>query len=315
MLMRRIFRYFGILVALMISLPLSSCGSRQKIELADDALISMGDSTLTKSYVLSRIPVGIDAQDSIALFHKIVDNWVETMVLGDFAQRKLPEIEGIERQVENYRNRLIVSTYLKKMTERKQISVDSDSIKSFYQAHKSEMITETPLVKGIYLKVSDSAPGLEGMKRCVFEASDKSIDELETKWASDAIQYDYFVEEWVDWDIIADEIPYRFYDPDAFLTSTSDFETSCNGMTYLLHITEYLPSGSLAPYEFASKRIGAIMQQQKMAEYEDALVRALVKKAIDDEQLVAIGYDPLSRKTMVNQSQTQSENKINENEK
>lgn len=276
-----------------MSLPLAACHGVPKENHDEDVLLIKGDSVLTHSEVVSRIPVGISPEDSAALYRRIVDTWVESMVLSDFARRKLPNIDEIEEQVSAYRNRLIVSSYLKQMTESRQESVSADSVKAFYEAHKGEMYIERPLVKGIYLKVSDDAPNLAGMRAAVFEASDGSIDGLEKNWIADASKYDYFMDEWVDWEVIADEIPYRFYDADAFLISTKNFETTNNGSVYLLHINDYLPSGSAMPFDFASKHIASMFSQRKKSQYENDLVKELVKKAIDRHELVAVGYNPL----------------------
>lgn len=278
---------------LALPLQLSSCRDKSEAPGAVDVLVSMGDSVLTVSDVERKIPVGISASDSVALFRKIVDNWIEGTVLYDMAKTKLPEIEKIEEQVANYRKRLIVAEYLKKMREGKEFKISPDSVRAFYDSHKSEMVSETPLVKGIYLKVPDASAGIEEMKKCVYDASGASIDKLEKNWIGEALQYDYFENKWVDWSIIADQIPYRFFDPDAFLSSTKNFETSCNGSTYILHISDYLPSGSEIPFEFASTRISNMLEQAKMASYEEALVSALIKKAMSEGRLVAVGYDPL----------------------
>lgn len=283
-----------ILAAVALSLPLVACHKEQKISPGDDVLIAMGDSVLRRSEVVARIPVGIAPEDSAALFRRIVNNWVETMVLTDFATRRLPNLDEIEDQVAAYRNRLIVSSYLKQMRDTRQETVNQDSVKAFYNAHKGEMVVERPLVKGIYMKVSDDAPNLAKMRHSVFDASDESIDNLEKNWIADAIQYDYFADEWIDWEVVADEIPYRFFDVDAFLESTKNFETSSNGSTYLLHISQYLPTGSQMPFEFAAKRISAMFLERKKSQYEDNLVRQLVKNAIERKQLVAVGYNPLN---------------------
>ncbi|MDE6532504.1 MAG: hypothetical protein K2M27_03095 [Muribaculaceae bacterium] len=277
-------------------MALSSCGEKKEISGTDDILVSVGDSTLTLSDVVRRIPVGIEKEDSMILFRSIVDGWIEERVLIDMAMAKLPELDEIERKVSQYRNRLIVAEYLGKLRNGSKFKVDRDSVRLFYEAHKGELMTETPLVKGIYLKVSENSGPLADIRRCVYDASDESVDELEKNWMGAAIQYEYFKEEWVDWEVIADQIPYRFYDPDAFLSSTNNFETTCNGFTYLLHISDYLPSGSEMPYEFASERISAMLEQAKVSSYQEALVRALVQKAMSEGKLVAFGYDPLSRR-------------------
>lgn len=260
----------------------------------DDVLLMMGDSALTMQEVVSRIPIGISPSDSAAIFRKIISGWIEGMVLTDMAKDRLPDFEEIERKVDDYRNRLIVMSYLSMMRSSSNHKVSEDSVRRFYDAHHKDMLAERPLVKGVLLKVPASASGLSEIKRCVFTASSESLDELESKWATDALQYDYFEHTWVDWQTIAEQIPYRFFDPDAFVTSTKNFETSSGGSVYLLHISEYLPSGSELPFEFAAPRITAILEKAKMSKYEEDLVASLVKRALADDKLVAVGYDPLT---------------------
>ncbi len=270
------------------------CRRAEEAPMQDDVLLMMGDSALTMQDVVSRIPIGISPSDSAAIFHKIVSGWIGGMVLTDMAKAKLPDFEEIERQVDDYRNRLIVMSYLSMMRSSSNHKVSEDSVKRFYETHRKDMLAERPLVKGLLMKVPASASGLSEIKRCVFTASSQSLDELERNWATDALQYDYFEQTWVDWQTIAEQIPYRFFDPDAFVMSTKNFETTSGGSVYLLHISDYLPSGSELPFEFAAPRITAILEKAKMSKYEEDLVASLVKRALADDKLVAVGYDPVT---------------------
>ncbi len=285
-------------VGIAFAFPLSccSCGERKdKVEADSDVLLVSGESVLTLSDVVRRIPVGLEPADSAALFQLIIDNWIKTKVLSELAERKLPDVSRIENKVEEYRNRLIVSEYLKEMKKGKEFKINSDTIREFYNRYKAEMLTESPLVRGIYLKVATNMQGIDDVRKLVFCGDDNCIDILEKTWLDDAIQYDYFMNDWVDWQMIADQIPYRFYDPDAFLKSTGNFETTYNGSTYFLHISDYLPTGSQTPYEFAALQIQELMERRDMKSYEDALVKSLVEKALRDGELVAEGYDPVRK--------------------
>ena len=278
----------------------AGCG-RDERKADDDAILLIhGDSVLTFHEVERRIPVGLAPEDSAAMFDKIVSSWVESMVLTEMARSKLPDVDEIERRVNEYRNRLIVMSYLSMMQSKSGGKADERSIRSFYDANKGSMLLERPLVKGILLKVPESVGSLDNIKRCVFSASDESLDELERIWATEAIQYNYFNHTWVDFQVIAEQIPYRFYDQDAFVSSTKNFETSNGGTLYLLHISEHLPSGTEMPYEFASPRIAAMLEKAKLSKYETDLVNALVKKALSEERLKAIGYDPVRGRLLDN---------------
>lgn len=273
-----------------------SCGKGKQQDYEKDVLFSVDGKSLTMTEVESKIPVGIEPVDSAALFDKVVSSWLESAVLAQFAESKLPDVDDIDRKVEAYRNRLIVAEYLRMMREGQRQKVSGDSIKAYYNAHKRELLTESPLVKGVYMKVAASTPGIDKVKELIFRSSEEDIDQLEKNWMETALQYDYFGSTWIDWQTLADQIPYRFYDPDAFLASTNNFETTYNGSTYIFHISDYLPSGSEQPFEFASGRISSILERSNMARYEEALVKSLIDKAIKEDRLVVVNYDPLKRK-------------------
>lgn len=284
----------GWLTVMSALLLLVGCAKKpQEQDVSVGVLLRAGDKVLTLDDVVRRIPVGIESSDSAAMFRRIVDNWVKTQVLSNLAERKLPDIADIENRVEEYRNRLIVSEYLNEMRKGKAFNISADSIRDFYNRYKGEMLLESPLVKGIYMKVASERANLDEIRELVFCGSDDCIDKLEKSWASHAIQYEYFIGDWVDWQTIADRVPYRFYDPNAFLKSTKNFETEYNGCVYFLHISEYLPTGSEPPYEFAAIRIAELMERADMNKFEETLVRSLVAKAISDGDLVASGYDPI----------------------
>lgn len=299
---------------LLLTTLLLSCHQEKREDPQEDVLFSIDGRSLTFSEVESKIPVGIEPADSASLFDKIVDNWIETAVLAKLAESKLPDLEDIDSKVEAYRNRLIVAEYLRMMNESQRYKVSPDSIRAYYDAHKGELLTESPLVKGVYMKVAASSPGIEEIKELVFRATEDDIDQLEKNWMETALQYDYFGGTWVDWQTLADQIPYRFYDPDAFLQSTDNFVTTYNGSTYIFHISDYLPTGSEQPFEFASNKISAMLERSKIGSYEDALVRSLVEKAIKEDRFVIVNYDPLKR-SFINKSIKTTNKDININEK
>lgn len=283
----------GVAAVLTSMMLLMGCSHPAEEAVHEDVLLRYDDRELTLSSVEDLIPVGLEAPDSAALFRRIVDEWIESAVIAQLAETKLPDTEDIDRRVREYRNRLIVTEYLRRMEDARDYKVSQDSVRDFYEAHKNELLSESPLIRGIYIKISSSSHGIEEIRSLVSRASEEDIDRLEKYWLGEALQYDYFGNVWIDWNTLADQIPYRFYDPDAFLSSTKDFETSYNGSTYIFHITDYLPSGSVQPFEFASGGIAAMFERKKMSDYHKALVRSLVEKAVKEDRLKAVGYDPV----------------------
>ncbi len=277
----------------------SSCGGKTPEVTDDDILVEMGDTCLRFSEVERRIPTGLSSADSTALFDRIVSNWVEEMVISEMAEERLGDLSDIDAKVEEYRRRLIVSRYLAKMRRTYEPVQGEDSIKSFYESHRAEMLSETPLVKGLLVKAPEQLSTLPEIRRCMVAGDDEAIDELESEWISDALQYEYFAGTWVDWQRIADQIPYRFKDADEFVADLPMFETTSGGSVYLLRILDRLPSGSEMPYEFAAPRIRAMLDRKGTMHHERELIGNLVSEALKKGRLKGVGYDKASQKIIV----------------
>lgn len=285
-----------VLQALVLSV-LASCGHRD----ADtgsrdvDVLVSVNDSSLTLGDVLRRIPAGLAPEDSAEMFHRTVDRWVERMVLREVAEKNIPDMAGIDEMTERYRDNLIVDRYLSMMEERGVKEISDSRIKEYYEAHREMMSLQEPLVKGIFIKVASGSDDLPKLRRWLAAATDDAVDNIEKYGLRQASQYEYFKDVWMPWHSVAELIPYRFYDADAFVSSTRDFETEYAGSVYLLKLIDFLPSGSPTPYEYARGEIRDILRADDMSRYRDRLVGTIYGEAIDDGILRAGLYDPVKR--------------------
>lgn len=281
---------------LLSGVTLAGCSSKKPETPSDDkVLLEVGDSALTVRDVVQLIPAGLTEEDSVEMFNSITERWVRSMMLSDLAQENVADLARINRMAEDYRNSLIIDRYLRSKQEETG-EVSDQSVKSYYAEHGAEMKLEAPIVKGIYLKVVDSEENLSDIRKWMSSAKPKDIDKIEKNGLRHASQYEYFEDRWIDWNDIADEIPYRFYDADAFLRSTKDFETNYGGSTYLLHITEFIPSGEVMPYDFAKGKIREMLTREKKGDYRQKLLKSLYRKGIEEGKLKPGLYDPLTGK-------------------
>lgn len=285
---------FRMILFLLLSLSFFSC--RKEKDTDEGVLVRIGGETLTLENVIARIPPGIHPSDSAAIFNNVVDSWIRQRLLTDFAESRLYDLNSIERKVNDYRDKLIVMEYLSRMRDVQKPEIKDERVADYYEAHKKELITELPLVKGVFLIAHASPSEKLEIKNLLSEDSEDNINVLENNWMDAAVRYDYFKDKWIDWSTIADLIPYRFSNPDEFLANNKYFETDHQGITYFLQITDYLPGGSEQPYEFASTWISNLLTQGELAEYEKKLVESLIRKSIEEKKLEIVGYDPLGHK-------------------
>lgn len=280
----------------MAILFLAGCKKREiAVEADTDILIQVCDSILTTREVTSRIPSGLNETDSIALFNSIVENWLRNRLMSDLAKSNIKDFEKINRLTEEFRNNLIIEEYLKSKEDELK-SPEESEIAAYYRIHKEELTTSAPLVKGMYIKIADNDEKLPYVKRWMRNGSPSAIDNIEKHGLREASQYDLFKERWVEWSEIADNIPYRFYDADAFMKSTKDFETSFDGWTYLLHIYDFIPSGQPMPQEYAYKKIEEILNREKVSLMRNEILHSLYQKGIKDKTIKVGKYKFPSKK-------------------
>lgn len=276
---------------------LDACGHKPQQQ--PDVLLRIGDKEVTKEEIIMQIPQGILPSDSIRLFGSLVDGWIKDNLLADFAADRLMDTTAIERKVKDYRNKLVVQEYLMGMRESQNFKTKQEDIRNYYEAHKQEIVNETPLVKGVFVKIASDIADKERIRQLLTSRGDNAIDNFERDWMEKALEYEYFKDRWVDWNTVTSFIPFRFGNPDEVLAQNNFFTTDYDDCSYFLAISEYMPSGSTQPFEYASFWIDELLQQGEMERYETALVNELVKKAIDEKKLEIIGYDPMLHKMIV----------------
>ena len=78
------------------------------------------------------------------------------------------------------------------------------------------------------------------------------LKKIEKYSVQNATIYEYFYDKWVDFDEVMDNIPIHVSNPNAFLKANKYVEVADSSYCYLLNIKEYLPFGSVEPYDYAS---------------------------------------------------------------
>lgn len=254
--------------------------------------MAYGDSVLTVEEVVNKIPVGLDESDSIEMFRRIADNWAEDMLLSGMAEENSQRIDKINRMVADYRNRLIVTDYLKNMITSKSSEVTEGDVKRYYDANRRNMILEEPLVKGIYIKIPTNSSKLSDVRKYMAKGTESAVDHIEAYCLDEVAQYEYFGDRWIEWSGLSQQIPYRFSDPDQFLAGHKDFETEYGGSSYFLHIIDYVGSGSEMPYQYASFKIKEIIGKENSDKSRTKLLKEIYNKAINEGKFRTEGYLP-----------------------
>lgn len=248
-------RYCFIFIAF-VSL-LCSCKGTQPADDAD-VLVRVKDQTLARSEVTSQIPRGFSSADSLLLAENLEKNWVKDALVYNVALRNLngDEKAEVDKLVEDYRQSLIRYRYQEQLVRERLSSEFQESDKlSYYDENQDKFVLDKALIKGLFLKIPVDAPGLSDVKGWYKSTSEASLEKIEKYSIQNASIYDYFYDKWVDFDQVMDNIPVHVANPNDFLKANRHVEVSDSSYCYLLNIKEYLPIGSVEPYDYAGPQI------------------------------------------------------------
>lgn len=271
---------------LLLTILSTACSNKNKQD-SGDILVTVGNAVLTLDDLRKQLPSGLSAEDSTALAHSYIRSWIDSRLISEIASQNIGDLTEIDRMTEQYRNELITYEYRRRMfDDRIKSEITEDSIKKYYDENLTELKLQRPILKGIYLKIPNESPSLKNAKKWYVSTKTEDIDKLEKQCLDGAIHYDYFRDRWVDWERIESLIPAEFgSDPNAFLATHKNLEISQGDFTYLLSISEYIPSGKTMPYEFAKETIKDILAYSRRAEYDRLLRLSLLKEAEDNGQI------------------------------
>lgn len=248
-----------------------------------DVLVSVKDRTLKRSAVENLIPRGISSADSLLLAENYVKKWVKDILVYDVASRNQGnEKEEVDRLVEEYRQSLVRYRYQERLVNEKLMSDIRESDKlNYYEDNQKKFILDKSLIKGLFLKIPKDAPGLDEVKKWYKSTNEAALEKIEKYSVQNATIYEYFYDKWVDLDEVMDNIPVHVSNPVTFLKATKYVEVADSSYCYFLNIKEYLPAGSVGPYDYVGPHILEMLVNQRkvkfLRKFEDELYNDAIR--------------------------------------
>lgn len=249
-------------------LLLGACKGSQPVD-NTDVLVRVKGRTLKKSEVKNLIPWSASSADSLLMAESYVQKWIKDALVYDVALRNLGNAKAdIDKLVEEYKRSLVRYRYQERLIDEKLKTEIQESDKlNFYEANQKKFILDKSLIKGLFLKIPVDAPGLSDVKKWYKSTDISSIEKIEKYSVQNAMIYEYFYDKWVDFDDVMENVPVHVSNPNAFLKTNKHVEIADSSYCYLLNIKEYLPSGSVEPYDYASPHIMEMLVNQRKVEF------------------------------------------------
>lgn len=258
---------------------IAACSDRGG-DLGPNDLARIGTETLTCADLARSMPSGLSAADSTAFADAFVNNWITDRLIMQVAARHIRNTDEIDRRVEQYRRDLIIWEYRRMAVNADTALAISDAdAHAYYDAHPELMKLDSPMVRGIYIKMESDAEALAEVRSLYASPDRNDIDRLEKVGLKGAIHYDYFRDQWIPARQIIDKIPREIKTTD--LRKGYKLDADIDGFTYLLSVSDILPAGETIPFEAAEHHIRETLEAIRRTEADARIRRRLLDEALE----------------------------------
>lgn len=269
-------------------LLLAGCQELPRYFTSDTTLAEVGKRELRLHDVQSAVPQGMTGEDSVAFVRVFVDRWVRK-------QLKLQEAEvlfsaseeDIDRQVEEYRQSLLIRKLEQQYVDRSIDTVFTDEeIAAYYQARKADFKLDRPLVKGLIVSFPEGhrqAVKLKTLMREKGAAQQRAFHDICEK---NNFTVSDFREQWTDFSEFLSYLPAaKSQNHNSILSSSAVQEMRDTRSHYYFRIDTVRREGDAIPLERVRATIRRILFNQRQGEVirnheEELLTRGLEENKV-----------------------------------
>lgn len=250
---------------------------------AVEPVAEVGDAVLSKTSLMSAIPVTSSAADSAVYADDFIRNWVYRQVLLQKAEQYLAsETEDIEAAVDEYRSSLIIETYQNKLVEQKFVSkVTEKDVEDYYERMKQNFILREPIIKGMYAVLTADKREIKDFLKTLSRLDEESSLKVEEYLFTHTKQYQIFFDSWVTYASVRKFFPQEALQDDPRPAASAPYVTfEKDGQTYILKVTAALNTGGQSPLDFVKGDITNILTSQQKLEFLSSANRELYDQAL-----------------------------------
>lgn len=265
-----------------------ACGNKKNGSNENREVIArVNDASLYIENIRDIVPRGTAAKDSLELLKKYVDNWVhESLVVQKAEDNLSDEQKNVEKQLQDYRNSLIVYAYEKELVKQKlDTTVTPEEIENYYNSNKSNFELKDNIIKVIYVKVNKKAPGINKIEKWYKSENSKDKEQL-TEYCHQFAENFYLDDNsWLLFDDLLKEIPIQTYNKELFLQNNRLVEVSDSLFNYYLNIKGFKIRNSSSPLSFEKDNIKNIILNKRKLQLITKMKDDIYKDALDDKKI------------------------------
>ena len=270
----------------LMMLLVGACGKPQYDHKGRTPLVELDGNFLYQEDLAAVQPVGQLKDDSLLFAEHYIRNWAEDILLYEKAQNNIPDNAEIEQLVKNYRKALIMHVYQQSLIQEKLAEeITEADLQTYYDTNKDVFKAEAPLMKGLFIKVPLTSPGIGRVRQWYKDERQSAVEHLEKYSLQNAVKYEYFYDKWIPASEILSLMPLREEKVDAYFAKNRHVELKDTAYWYFLNVSDYIPTGGQEPYEAARSAVSEMVVNRKQVEFLNQVKGDLYNEAVEDGKL------------------------------
>lgn len=263
----------------LILLSFASCKNKR-----DKVVAQVYYHKLYLSEVLENTPSGLSPEDSVALAHEYMDNWVKEKLVLHEAEKNLSVREkNFDKKMEEYRNSLLINAYYDKLvSDTSNFKISQEELDAFTKNFDKRYTVDKDIVKLNYVKLSKNSKLIAPVKAILFDESRRKGErEALTKMLGDSVEYLLDDDTWLYLDDIRNEVPFEVKESD--LKSHYQYvDKTIAGNRYLLVILDYKNQRSVSETQEEMAAARMMLVNQRKRQFIEQHVNQLYEKALKE---------------------------------
>jgi hypothetical protein len=263
---------------------LISCSEKKTAP--DDWIVKVGEKVLTRTELSEIIPDGLSPEDSTKVADTHINRWVKDNVVLMKAEYNLPaKLMDFEKQLNDYRNSLVVYTYERELVKQKLDTVVTDNeILEYYNEHPRNFELRDYIIRANFVKLGKDAPKLAQFEKWMQSDNDADYYDIENYCTQFAVSSFLDSERWLYFDELLKEVPVKVVDKEKFLKENKYLKLSEGDYLYIIKIIEYQLKDATSPLELVKSDIRSIIVNKRKKEFIGKMRQDLMDEAqIDNE--------------------------------
>jgi hypothetical protein len=252
-----------------------------------EPVAKVGEKVLTMEELSKNIPNYLDATDSSLWADDYIKTWVQRELLLQKAEENLKvEMKDVSKELEEYRNSLIVFRYKNELIKEKMDTILKDSdIQKYFNEHRESFILNRNIVKAIYIKIPVLVSSPDNIRELCSSNDPEKQAKLNEYCLSYAKAYDRFNDQWVSADLVLRNIPEQITDQTKFLEKNRFSESTDNTFYYFVYIRDYRLEGQVSPIDYVENDIRNLILSKQKLEFLKQIEKDIYKEGLDNNRV------------------------------